>query len=59
MKYSANQGRILIFVVGRAGSKYGLPVAVYKAQYFVYESHQLGLNQRDYQLNPNKIRKKK
>ena len=28
MKYSANQGRISIFVVGRAGSEYGLPVAV-------------------------------
>ena len=30
MKYSANQGRISSFVVGRAGSEYGLPVAVYK-----------------------------
>ena len=28
MKYSANQGRISSFVVGRAGSEYGLPVAV-------------------------------
>ena len=29
MKYSADQGRISSFVVGRAGSEYGLPVAVY------------------------------
>ena len=28
MKYPANQGRISSFVVGRAGSEYGLPVAV-------------------------------
>ena len=29
MKYSAIQGGISSFVVGRTGSKYGLPVAVY------------------------------
>ncbi|WP_212637842.1 hypothetical protein [Desulfocicer vacuolatum] len=29
MKYSPNQGGISSFVVGRAGSEYGLPVAVY------------------------------
>ena len=29
MKYSANQGRISRFVVGKAGSEYGLPMAVY------------------------------
>jgi len=29
MKYSANLLRISIFVVGRTGSEYGLPVAVY------------------------------
>ncbi|WP_212637999.1 hypothetical protein [Desulfocicer vacuolatum] len=29
MKYFANQGRISSFVVGRAGSEYGPPVAVY------------------------------
>jgi len=28
MKYSVNPGRISSFVVGRAGSEYGLPVAV-------------------------------
>ena len=28
MKYAVNQGRISSFVVGRAGSEYGLPVAV-------------------------------
>ena len=30
MKYSANQRRISIFVVGRTGSEYGPPVAVIK-----------------------------
>jgi len=29
MKYSANRRRISSFVVGRAGSEYGLPMAVY------------------------------
>ena len=29
MKYATNQGRISSVVVGRARSKYGLPVAVY------------------------------
>ncbi|SMC94412.1 hypothetical protein SAMN02746065_11656 [Desulfocicer vacuolatum DSM 3385] len=29
MKYSANQGRISNFVMGRARSEQGLPVAVY------------------------------
>jgi len=29
MKYSVNQGGISSFVVGRAGSEYDLPVAVY------------------------------
>jgi len=29
MKYSVNPGRISSFVVGRAGSEYGLPMAVY------------------------------
>jgi len=28
MKYSVNPGSISSFVVGRAGSEYGLPVAV-------------------------------
>jgi len=28
MKYSAYQGRISTFVVGRAGSEYGLPMEV-------------------------------
>jgi len=28
MKYSVNQRRISSFVMGRAGSEYGLPVAV-------------------------------
>ena len=32
MKYSAKQGRISSFVVGSAGSEYGLPVAVYKKE---------------------------
>jgi len=32
MKYSANPGRISSFVVGRAGSEYGLPMAVYMDQ---------------------------
>jgi len=29
MKYSVNPGSISSFVMGRAGSEYGLPVAVY------------------------------
>ncbi|WP_212637552.1 hypothetical protein [Desulfocicer vacuolatum] len=29
MKYSTDQGRISCFVVGRAGSEHGLPMAVF------------------------------
>ncbi|WP_212637859.1 hypothetical protein [Desulfocicer vacuolatum] len=31
MKYSANQGGISNFVVGRTGSEYGPPMAVYNS----------------------------
>ena len=40
MKYSANQRRISTFVVGRAGSEYGLPVAVYMK----YPANQRGIS---------------
>ena len=40
-KYSVNQGRISSFVVGRAGSEYGLPVAVIKNEDIEAERNQL------------------